>query len=212
MNKKLHPAVSILFDVLLSIVFVFGGNILLTNLIDSSNIVCKGQKFSSVEEAIQAMETSERKSNSTSLDFCPPYEAVYTFEYDKNTIVFFSYCDTFDGEKSDSYAIRILKHNNDGTLSFDNGFASFYLGEQEEYKNHYDCTNIKTSKGTKSICFTYLEKESTEDIYIDGIKAEKQLVSIEGREFYICYAISRRDTFLSNLFTLFSDRHKVEVK
>lgn len=211
--KRNHIAiVAVCSAVILLICFVLGANALLTNLVDSSNTVCKGQKFSSAEEAIQAMETSERKSNDTSLDYCPPYNVVYTFDYEGNTIVFYSYCYRFDGEQSTSYAVSVLKHNDDGTLSFDSGFAKFILSEPDGSENYYYFTNIHTTKGNQSISFLYLPKDSEKCIYVDGIKAEKVLVSIENHEFYLCYAISNRDTFLSNLFTPISDRHKIEVK
>lgn len=211
--KKQHITIVIVCSVVFLLAcFLLGANALLTNLVESSNIVCSGQKFSSAEEAIQAMEISERECNDTSLDYCPPYKVVHTFEYEENTIVFYSYCHSFDGEESSSYAVRILKHNDDGTLSFDSGFADFYLSEPDGNENYYYFTNIQTSSGNKSISFLYLDKESKKDIYIDGIKAEKVLVSIDNRQFYLCYAVSSRDTFLSNLFTSISDRHKIEVK
>ena len=189
-----------------------GANALLTNCIESINIVCKDQRFSSAEEAIQALEASERETNSTSLDVCPPYQLLYTFDYDKNTIVFYSYCYSFDGKESTSYAVRVLKHNDDGTLSFDSGFADFYLREPEGSESYYYFTNIETSEGHRSISFLYLSEDSDKEIYVDGIKAEKMLVSIKDHEFYICYAISNRDTFLSNLFTSISDRHKIVIE
>ena len=212
MKRKKIAIAAIFSVVILLICFILGVNALLTNLIDGTNIVCKGQSFSSVEEAIQAMETSERKSNDTSLDYCPPYRIVHSFDYKENTIVFYSYCYSFDGEESSSYAVRILKHNDDGTLSFDSGFADFYLSEPDGNENYYYFTIIQTSSGNKSISFLYLDKESKKDIYIDGIKAEKTLIKMEECEFYICYAISNRDTFLSNLFTPISNRHKIVVK
>lgn len=211
--KRNHITIVVVCSVVILLVcFVLGTNALLTNLIDSSNIVCKGQKFSSAEEAIQVMEMSERKYNDTSLDYCPPYKVVHTFDYEENTIVFYSYCYSFDGEQSTSYAVRVLKHNDDGTLSFDSGFADFILSEPDGRENYYYFTNIHTSKGNKSISFLYLPKDSEKCVYVDGIKAEKVLVSIENREFYLCYAMSNRDTFLSNLFTSISDRHKIEIK
>ena len=158
------------------------------------------------------MELNEREANDTSLDYCPPYEVVHTFDYDKNTIVFYSYCYSFDGEESAFYAVRILKHNDDGTLSFDSGFADFHMNEPDGNENYYYFTNIHTSTGDKSISFLYLPKDTEKCIYVDGIKAEKVLVSIDNRQFYLCYAVSSRDTFLSNLFTSISDRHKIEVK
>lgn len=211
--KKQHITIVIVCSVVFLLAcFLLGANALLTNLVESSNIVCSGQKFSSAEEAIQAMEISERECNDTSLDYCPPYKVVHTFEYEENTIVFYSYCHSFDGEQSTSYAVRVLKHNDDGTLSFDSGFADFVLSEPDGNENYYYFTNIYTSKGDKSISFLYLPKDTEKCIYVDGIKAEKVLVSIDNRQFYLCYAVSSRDTFLSNLFTSISDRHKIEVK
>ena len=211
--KKRHITIVIVFLVVFLLVcFVLGANVILTNLVDNSNTVCRGQKFSSAKEAIQAMEISERECNDTSLDYCPPYKVVHTFEYEENTIVFYSYCYSFDGESSTSYAVRVLKHNDDGTLSFDSGFADFVLSEPDGNENYYYFTNIHTSKGYKSISILYLAKDTEKCIYVDGIKAEKVLVSVEDREFYICYAISNRDTFLSDLFTPISDRHEVEIK
>ena len=211
--KRKYLAVIISCSVaILLVCAIIGVNVLLTNFIESTNIVCKGQKFSSADEAIQAMELSEREANDTSLDYCPPYKVVHTFDYDKNTIVFYNYCYSFDGEESASYAIRILKHNDDGTLSFDSGFADFHMSEPDGNEDYYYFTNIKTSSGNKSISFLYLNKDTNQDVYVDGIKAEKHLASIEGREFYICYAISNRDTFLSTLFTPISSRHKEEIK
>ena len=210
--KKQHITIVVCSVVFLLVCFLLGGNALLTNLVESSNTVCRGQKFSSAEEAIQAMEISERECNDTSLDYCPPYKVVHTFEYEENTIVFYSYCYSFDGEPSTSYAVRVLKHNDDGTLSFNSGFAVFVLSEPDGNENYYYFTNIHTSNGHKSISFLYLPKDTEKRIYVDGIKAEKVLVSVENREFYICYAISSRDTFLSNLFTSISDRHKIEIK
>ena len=211
--RKQHITIVIVCSVVFLLAcFLLGANALLTNLVDSSNIVCSGQKFSSAEEAIQAMEISERECNDTSLDYCPPYKVVHTFEYEENTIVFYSYCHSFDGKQSTSYAVRVLKHNDDGTLSFDSGFADFVLREPDGNEDYYYFTNIYTSKGDKSISFLYLPKDTKKCIYVDGIKAEKVLVSIDNRQFYLCYAVSSRDTFLSDLFTSISDRHKIEVK
>lgn len=212
MKKKYIAVIVPCVVAVLLIGVVLGANALLTNFIESSNIVCKDQKFSSVEEAMQAMEADEREANDTSLDYCPPYKLLYTFDYDENTLVFYRYCYSFDGEESPSYAVRVLKHNDDGTLSFDSGFADFHLSEPDGNGNYSYFTNIETSKGDKSISFLYLPKDSDKDIYVDGIKAEKILVSIEDQEFYICYAISNRDTFLSNLFTSVSDRHKIVIR
>lgn len=188
-----------------------GTNFLLTNMIENINTVCKDQKFNSAEEAIQAMELNERENYDNSLNFCPPYELVYSFDYDDNTIAFYSYCDDFDGEKSNDYAVKILKHNKDNTLSFSGAFAEFLMYEPNGNEDYYYFTNIKTSRGYKSISFLYLPINSDKNIYVDGKKAQKVPVTINGEEFYICYAISGCDTFLSNLLTPIVDRHKIEV-
>lgn len=212
MKKQYITIIIICSVVFILVCFLLGANALLTNLIESSNIVCSGQKFSSAEEAIRAMEISNRECNDTNLDYCPPYKVVHTFEYEENTIVFYSYCHSFDGKQSTSYAVRVLRLNDDGTLSFDSGFADFVLSEPDGNENYYYFTNIYTSKGDKSISFLYLPKDTEKCIYVDGIKTEKVLVSMDNRQFYLCYAVSSRDTFLSNLFTSISDRHKIEVK
>ncbi len=212
MKRKLIMSAIAVAIIVVMVLGVFLGNILFTNLIDYSNVVLKDQKFTSAEEAIGALEAYEREESDTSLDYCPPYEVVYSFEYEDNTIVFYSFCDNFDGTKEEYYAIRILKHNDDNTLSFDGGFAYFCLKEHEENGNYYYFTNINTSQGKKSISFLYLDKQSDKDIYVDGIKATKDLVTIDGKVFYLCYAISSPDTFLSNLFTSVGSRHNVEIK
>lgn len=214
--KKKHVSIIVLCVVVillaLFICAVWGINTFLTNLIDDTDIVCKGQKFTTAEEAINAKEARERELNDTNLDYCPPYKLLYSFDYDENTIIVYSYCYSFDGGVSPSYAVRVLKHNDDGTLSFTGAFADLYLSEPNGTEDYYYYTNIETEKGKKSISFLYLPKDSNKDIYVDGIKAEKVLVSIEDQEFYICYAISRQDTLLSNIFTPISERHRVEIK
>ena len=212
MKKYIAVTIGVVIVLLVCVCGILGANALLTDLIESTNVECKGQNFSSPEEALWAMEVNERNENNTDLDYCPPYKLLYTFDYEENTIVFYSYCESFDGEQSTSYAVRILKHNKDGTLSFDSGFADFELREPKGNENYYYFTNIETSKGKKSISFLYLPKESDKDIYVDGVKAEKILVSIKDQDFYICYAISNLDTFLSNLFTPISERHQIEIK
>lgn len=212
MKKKYSAIIVPCIKVVLLICFVFVANIIMTELVESTNIVCRGQKFSSVEQAMQVMEASFREENDTSLDFCPPYKIVHHFEYEDNTIVLHSYCDTYDGEDSESLAVQVLNHNDDGTLSFGCGFATFRLSEPIESEDYYYFTNIKTSKGKKSISFLYLSKDSDKEIYIDGNKTEKELVVTQDDAFYICYAISKRDTFLSNLFTPIEYRHEIVVK
>lgn len=212
MKKKLMIGSIILAVALGLILLISFANSLLTDFIETTNIVCPDQKFSSPEEAVQAMEAAARAEYDVSLDYCPPYKLMYAFDYEENTIIFYSFCNSYDGTPDASYAVRILKHNDDGTLSFDGGFADFHLNEPDGYNDYYYFTNIQTSKGKKSISFLYLPEDSAKDVYIDGIKAEKLLASVGNQSFYICYAISNRDTFLSNLFTLIYMRHTVEVR
>ena len=214
MSKK-AIVISVLVPILIiALVFlaILGVNEGFTYLIRYSNTHCKGEKFATAEEAISAMEASEMERSDYDLDFCPPYDIVYTFEYEDNTIVFYSYSKFFDSEvATDSYAVQILKRNDDGTLSFAGGFIDFEMREPKEDDEYY-YTNIKTQKGEKSLSILYLPKDSDKDIYVDGVKAEKILVSIENQEFYICYAISHRDTFLKFLFTPIGKRHQIEIK
>ncbi len=142
----------------------------------------------------------------------PPYQLKYYFDYDDNTIIFYSYCYDFDGEECEDYAVRILRKNTDGTLTFDSGFADLKLSEPTGDEDYYFFTNIDTEKGRKSISFLYLQKNFPKEIYMDGIKANKIPVSIENQDFYLCYVISKQDTFLSNLILDISQRHKIEVK
>lgn len=212
MKKKYINIIAIFLIAVTWIFVVWKANLRLTEFIDNFNIVCAEQKFHSADEAVQAMESSKREQNDSYLDYCPPYEVVYSFECEENTIVLYSYCYSYDGIKSDSYAVRILKHNEDGTLSFDSGFADFYMREPDGNEEYYYFTNINTTKGNKSISFLYLPEDSNKEIYVDGVKTEKIFVSADYKEFYLCYALSSQDTFLSELFTPISERHKIEIK
>ena len=185
------------------------------DFIELSNTVCIDQRFESPQLAIEGMEKEKRDNYSIEIDYCPHYELVYSFEYQDNTIVFYSYCYSYDGAKSSDYAIRILRHNEDGTYTFTGGFADFELKEPSNNPSdmfYYYYTNITTNDGVKSISFLYLEKDSDKNVYVDGNICEKVLVTMEEKEFYLCYAISRRDTFLSNLLIPMPLRHRVKIK
>lgn len=211
MKNTYRDIMTICCAVFLLVCAVWGGNLLLTRLAELTNATCRAQKFATAEEAIQAMEAKELEENDFSLDYQPPHELMYSFDYEGNTIVFYSF-DPKMNEDPTVYAVRILKHNSDGTLSFDSGFADFRLSQPEGNEDYYYYTDIKTSRGRKTISFLYLDKNTDKDIYVDGVKAEKILVSMDGQEFYLCYAISRRDTFLKNLLTQVNARHRVEIK
>lgn len=216
MKKRLFLVLSVivvLFFVLIGLAILLSPSI--DQAIEDSNAVCIDQRFSSPQLAMEGLEKEKRDNYSIELDYCPPYELVYAFEYEKNTIVFYSYCSSYDGSKESSYAVRILKHNEDGTYTFTGGFADLLL--EEPSNNVFDMfyyyyTNISTSEGVRSISFLFLEKDNAKDVYVDGKKCEKVLVNMEGREFYLCYALSGKDTFLSNLVTPMILRHKVEVR
>ena len=182
--------------------------------IELSNIVCIGQTFSSPELAIDGMEQEARENYSVELDYCPPYRLVYSFEYEGNTIVFYSYSHSYDGTASDAYAIRVLRQNDEGKYVFTGGFADFIMqeptGENDLFYYYY--TNIQTSVGVKSISFLYLEKDNCQDVYVDGVKCKKDLVAMDEKEFYLCYSLSQKDTFFTNLFTPIPLRHTVRVE
>ena len=203
---------TILAGAVLLVGIVWLGNEVLTALGEYTNKVCIGQRFSSVEDALRGMEEQERENMDTSLDICPPYDLVHSFEYEQNTIVLFRYREDFDGAVSPDLWVRILKHNDDGTLSFDGGCADFPLCERTGNDNSYFFTNIDTSKGTRSISLLYLPWDSEKEIYVDGNKANRIPAEMDGQKFYICYAISNKDTFLTNLFTEIWERHQVEVR
>ena len=207
--------ISCLISILLIIsCLIVGLNVVVPAIID--NLLSppyEKEKYNSVEDAIYAMESYERELNDSSLDYCPPYEIKFKFNYEDNTFVVYSYCYSFDGNPAtNEYAIETFKHNKDGTVSFNDSFANFKSYENDVFLDYYYFTNIETNKGTKSICFLYLPKDSDKTIYYDGIETEKQLVSIDGTEFYICYAVSKKDTLISNMVTPISERHKVEIK
>ena len=176
-----------------------------------------GQRFSSEEEAIQALDESWRKHYDTSLDVCPPYKLKYSFDYDNRVIVFYSYCYDLDGiESTGDYIVGVLKRHHDGTLSFVDGYAKFSLHEPESIENLNRWggffTNIRTDEGKRSISLLYLERDSDKEIYVDGIKAERIPVSIDGREFDICYVISKPDFIFAQLFSPENCGHTVEIR
>ena len=73
-------------------------------------------------------------------------------------------------------------------------------------------TEIETSNGRKTISFLYLPEDSKENVYFDGVECQKELVSVDDEEFYICYAITKRDSFLTKFFIDEWDRHHVKIK
>lgn len=208
--KRILIAAVVQFAVLLLTFFALDG--LLTDWAATSDLVCRDQRFSSPEEAIRALEERERKILDETLKECPPYSVKHVMEYDDNWIVFYSYCETFDGTESSDYAVRILHKNTDGTYSFDVGYADFYTQEFQEYMEYSFFTEIETSNGRKTISFLYLPEDSKENVYFDGVECQKELVSVDDEEFYICYAITKRDSFLTKFFIDEWDRHHVKIK
>ena len=176
------------------------------------------KRFSSAEDAVEALDAYWRKNCDTSLDICPPYKLKYSFDCDDRVIIFYSYCYKLDGtESSIDYVVGVLKRHRDGSLSFVDGYAMFSLHEPESIENLNRWggffTNIKTDEGKRSISLLYLERDSDKEIYVDGIKAERIPVSIDGREFDICFVISRPDTLFTFLFSHEDfDRHTVEIR
>ena len=205
MKKTSLPlkTVLVLFTV---ICLFFGLNEALTAFVENSNYVLTGQEFSSPEEAMNAWEEFERKEKNKSLDICPPYEIKYVLNLESNSLVIFSFCSNFDNLDSQSYAVKELNKNEEGLYTFGDGLFPFPLNEWsgDNYIDNYSA-NIKTSQGEKSITVLYLSANSEKDIYIDNKKAEKIPVIIDGHECYICWALSRRETFLTR-------GHRIEIR
>lgn len=157
------------------------------------------EKYTSPEEYVQAREKEEYERQDTSLDYCPPYELVYQFDYDNKTVILYSYHFSFDGVKSSSYAIEVLKHNKDNTYTPTGYFTELnkYLKYDDGYINRYESGgNIFTKWGTRNLMFVYLPGDSTKDVYIDGRKAKKIPVTIGDDSFYICYVFLPKHTLL----------------
>lgn len=57
--------------------------------------------------------------------YCPPYEIIYQFAYDKNTIVLYHYRFSCLGVVAEIPVVKVITHNRDGTVSFTGGSADF---------------------------------------------------------------------------------------
>ena len=171
----------------------------------------QGEIFSNAVEALLAYDAYETQLNDTDLDYCPPYDLKHCFECGDNTILIYSSCYTFGGQTMPGYAIRALEHHNEGEMCFGTGFMYLQKSLPADADSYY-YMDIQTKKGKKTLGIFYLPKSDMRDIYFDGIKAKKDLVCIDGDEFYLCYALSKPDTTFKILFTSVSQRHSVEIK
>lgn len=192
---------------------IIGANILFTGMAEEANKACVGQSFESVEAALKAYEDEVRGMeflDDEEQDVFPPFRLVYQFEYEGNIIIFYKYCIALDGdERIANVGIRVLRKTENGKYYFESGCAFFNLFEPSDTFTSY--TNIETSKGTKSINFIYLDKDNQKDVYVNDVKATKVLVTIDEQEFYLCYALSKKDTIFSLLF-LNKKRHIIAIK
>lgn len=194
--------------VLEAVLLITATNHAVTGLIDMTNEKCRGKSFSSVSDALKGME-DEVDPDDNSLDYSPPYNLLASFDYDEFIVVMYSY----EEATPNCCAIRMLRKNNDGTLSFVGGFTDFYFNKPSSSNpNYYYYCHINTSRGVKTISFLYLPSDDSSDLYVDGVKAEKTKVNVNGEEFYVCAAISRRDTFLKNMFVPIANRHTITIK
>ena len=199
---------------LIILVVIVGGIIAGLKYADYLNTPLYGEKFASAEEAVRAYSDAELKKSDIDLDFCPPYELKFSFDYDNNTIAFLSYYTkhpSYGGTNAEySYIVIVLEHNSDGTLNFTDSFAEFIPKSFESVgTDYYYYTKIKTNYGVKTICFLYQDRYSTYSIYFDGVKTEKIPVEIDGKSYYICYAVSDAT---DNTSGKISERHSVERK
>ena len=211
--KKRVPKFVIVIGVLLLLsLMLVGGFSFATDRFIESDVPLKEETFSDAEQALQAYEAYETKRNDINLDYCPPYELKYSFEAEENVDIIYSSCRVHGGDKNDDYAVRVLRKTDDGKLAFDFGFCVLPKSPPVDENNYYWMT-IHTSNGKKSLGIFYLPKDDQRDIYFDGNKADKKLITVDDDAFYLCYAVSsKRDTTLKNLFTPISKRHKIEIK
>ena len=183
----------------------------ITDSLRKNSAPLQGETFSNAKEALVAYDAYETKLNDTDLDYCPPYDLKHSFECGDNTILIYSSCYTFGGQTMPGYAIRTLEHNDEGELYFGTGFMDLQKTLPTD-TDSYHFMNIHTKRGEKSLGIFYLPESDMRDVYFDGIKAKKDLVCIDGDEFYLCYALSKPDTTFRILFTSVSQRHSVEIK
>lgn len=208
MKNSAKKALQVVLILAIPIVLVFLINMALNGLIYRSNETCRGQSFASVEAAVAGMESAV-DSDDTSLDISPPYKLLASFDYDEFTVVMYSY----EEASEDECAVKMLRKNDGGTLSFVGGFTQFHFsapaGSNPEYCYY---TNVKTSGGMKTVSFLYLPVDSASDLYVDGNAAEKIKLSIDGEEFFVCAAMSEKDTFIKNILVPVNSRHPIVIK
>ena len=208
MKNSAKKALQVVLIISIPVVLVFLINTALNGLIYRSNETCRGQSFASVEAAIAGME-NEVDPDDTSLDISPPYRLLASFDYDEFTVIMYSY----EEASEDECAVKMLRKNDDGTLSFVGGFTQFHFSAPANSNPEY-CyyTNVKTSRGMKTVSFLYLPGDSTSDLYVDGNAAEKIKVSIDSEEFFVCAAMSEKDTLIKNILVPVSSRHPIVIK
>lgn len=212
MKRNLLTAALLILTALLIVWGVLRIDAALTVFVHNSNRVCRGETFATVEEAVRAMEQEARAEYDSSLDYCPPYEVKHTFECGGATILLLSYCDDYDGQVAEHLAVQALRHDREGRLYFDGAFCQFRLSPWQGSANYYFFTDLMTDNGLRTLTLLYLPEGSTQEVYIDGTKAAKELVTIDGHEFLLCHALTAPDSFFRRMSTPVSQRRQVEIQ
>jgi len=213
MKRKLLTAALFVLTALLILWGVLRIDTALTIFVHNSNRVCRGEAFATVEEAVRAMEAEARAEYDSSLDFCPPYEVKHTFECGGATILLLSYCEDYDGQVAKHLTVHALRHDSEGRLYFDGAFCLLRLSPWQSSDNHdYFFTSLMTDGGLRTLTLLCLPEGSTQEAYIDGVKAEQAPITIDGKNFTLCHALTAPDSFFRKLSTPVSQRRQVEIR
>lgn len=174
-----------------------------------------GEKFNSPQEALKAYEEYSMEHLKNPLDYNSPYNYIDTIYLgDKGIIIY---------NKSDiSYRVffSFIEKTKDNRWKFIKGYPMLDVDlRYNEYwqEGNYNFDNIVINNKKYAICFSYLPIDSDKEIYVDGVKSDKKLITIpngeESFQVYLCYALSnKKDTIISNIKTEVKDRHKYELR
>lgn len=174
------------------------------------------QSFNSVQEALQTYGDEVKRLNDIDYDVWLPYDIVFQQEFDDKIIVFYSYYyDDSEAQESKSpdYMVEEFKKNSDGSISFYD-FATFYWPEDESdlpFLSGRCFVNVNINGEKKIVEYYYLPIDSEQNVYVDGIKAEKMAIKDGEKEFNLCYIIRDRKSLMGELWDLIFGKFKVKV-
>ena len=177
------------------------------------------ERFGTTEEALEAYEAYVtyrlKTGKDTSLDCKPPYKYIDTIYIEDKGILIYT-----DG--SYDLTFSFLRKTKNDKWKFIEGYASLRvdLRNKDYWGDSWRNTSSITIKNIQyTICFSYLPLNSEKEIYVDGIKSNKQIITFpngngeNSNQVYLCYALSNKtDNFLSKLINKFDERHKYKVE